>query len=321
MSVVLGDRLLLSAKAATGSVLLVAPFIKRAAMVRIAEALPALSLTCVTRWIPQEIADGVSDLEVWDLFKDRPDWALFLRSDLHAKYYRFGTVAFAGSANVTNKALGWCRNPNLELLLDINPACPEIETFEKELLSRAMRVNQHLVDRTAKTVAALKRLPANYPVAQPKQDNIDICDLEQWAPVSCHPARLFECYSGRSDSVITSVFEDGVKDLSSLGVPQGLSRSEFVAFVSTRIQQLPIVELIDVAATDGLGLDAGQAIADKVGIVNGSDGARTGSEWKNLRQWLVHFLHDRYREKHTERGSVFERAVVLSAVHLRPNQR
>ncbi len=320
MSVVLGDRLLLGAKAATDPVLVVAPFIKRPAMARLADALPSLKLVCVTRWVPEEIVAGVSDLDVWDLFKSRPGWDLYLRSDLHAKYYRFGRVAFGGSANVTNKALGWCRNPNLELLLDVDPLHAEVQSFELNLLCGALRVNQQVVDRTAKAVAALRARSLEQPVTHSQVALMDE-NLEYWAPASRYPQHLFECYSEQIDRVITSVYEDGVRDLAVLALPKGLSKSEFMAFVCARLQQVSFVGLIDVAAADGLDPVAGQAIADSVGIASGEGNGRTGREWENLRQWLLYFLADRYREKHTIGGPVFERSVIFGVARLRPTRR
>src|SRR4051812_20976303 len=115
-----GDALLEAAAAADGPVLVVAPFVKVSPLRRMLEALPAdTSVTCVTRWVPEEIAAGISDHQVWTLFRSRPGWQLRLRGDLHAKYYRFGSRLFAGSANVTGKAFGWSPEPNLELLLPV----------------------------------------------------------------------------------------------------------------------------------------------------------------------------------------------------------
>ena len=69
--------------------LLVAPFIKVGAFQRLlASIADEVSIHCITRWRPEEIAAGVSDLEIWPILRDRPHSRLWLRPDLHAKFYR-----------------------------------------------------------------------------------------------------------------------------------------------------------------------------------------------------------------------------------------
>ncbi|MBF0304978.1 MAG: hypothetical protein HQL41_04940 [Alphaproteobacteria bacterium] len=82
----LGDRVLDLCAGATGKFLLVAPFIKDHALARIVQALPTtVELTCVTRWAAEEVAAGVSDLEVFDRLAARPKSRLLLLPTLHAK--------------------------------------------------------------------------------------------------------------------------------------------------------------------------------------------------------------------------------------------
>jgi hypothetical protein len=93
---------------ANKEVLLVAPFIKVSVLEKLMNKIisPDVSLRCVTRWFPEEIVAGVSDLEVWSLIHQRSNSSLWLRPDLHAKYYRADQQCLVGSANLTGKALG-----------------------------------------------------------------------------------------------------------------------------------------------------------------------------------------------------------------------
>ena len=74
-------------------------------------------ISCVTRWRPNEIKMGVSDLQIWDLFKNRPNSDLYLINNLHAKLYKSDEECLIGSSNLTLKALGWTKNHNLEILM------------------------------------------------------------------------------------------------------------------------------------------------------------------------------------------------------------
>lgn len=93
---------------ANKEVLLAAPFIKVSVLEKLMNKIsPDVSLRCITRWFPEEIVAGVSDLEVWSLIQQRSNSSLWLRPDLHAKYYRADQRCLVGSANLTGKALGW----------------------------------------------------------------------------------------------------------------------------------------------------------------------------------------------------------------------
>src|SRR5690606_13352584 len=114
----LGDQLEQLCRSTTQTLWLVAPFIKQVTLKRLLEHVaPEVTIDCVTRWRLDEIVAGVSDLGVWLLIRERPNSTLWLRSDLHAKYYRGDHQALVGSANLTNTALGWSPRPNLELLI------------------------------------------------------------------------------------------------------------------------------------------------------------------------------------------------------------
>ena len=52
-------------------VAIIAPFIKVEALTSLLEVVPSTShLRCVTRWLPREVADGVSDPEVFDVLEE-----------------------------------------------------------------------------------------------------------------------------------------------------------------------------------------------------------------------------------------------------------
>src|SRR3546814_13321865 len=98
----LGDALLALLSSATEPVFLIAPFIKQDAMARLLGAIPDdIAVTCVTRWRPDEIAAGVSDLEVFDLIRARASGPLLLQPHLPAKLYRPAYRRLLGSANIS----------------------------------------------------------------------------------------------------------------------------------------------------------------------------------------------------------------------------
>lgn len=153
MSAIWGTELSDLCADANQEVLLVAPFIKVSVMERLSNKIsPGVSLKCITRWFPEEIVAGVSDLEVWNLIQNRANSSLWLRPDLHAKYYRADDRCLVGSANLTNKALGWSNCPNLELLVTLSADEPTVKTFETELLKACIPVTEDLFEQMSLAV-------------------------------------------------------------------------------------------------------------------------------------------------------------------------
>lgn len=75
MSTILGTELSNLCSKANREVLLVAPFIKASVIEILLDKIsPGVSLKCITRWIPEEIVAGVSDLEVWNLVQNRANF-------------------------------------------------------------------------------------------------------------------------------------------------------------------------------------------------------------------------------------------------------
>ena len=141
-----GDALLNLCRTTLAEFVVVAPFIKVSAFRRLLIHLdPGVKPVCITRWLPTELAAGVSDLEVFDAVMER-DGLLWLRQNLHAKYFRGDSFVLVGSANVTGAAMGWSTNSNLELLVPIDRSVKGIVGFEELALDRAVQVDRNLYD-------------------------------------------------------------------------------------------------------------------------------------------------------------------------------
>ena len=104
---------------------IIAPFIKIDALRSLLKVVPSgIHLRCVTRWLPEEVAIGVSDLEILDLLEERGNFSLALVDSLHAKLYIAGDRCLVGSANVTLAGLGEGGDSNnIEILVDTTSRC------------------------------------------------------------------------------------------------------------------------------------------------------------------------------------------------------
>ena len=120
--------------------LIVAPYIKADALARVLDEIhPGASLTCITKWDPNDIAVGASDLECRSLVIGSGG-SFKLHPSLHAKFYRIDDVVLIGSANLTSSAMGWVPQPNLEILC--RPADDfDSWAFQHGLLNEAREVS------------------------------------------------------------------------------------------------------------------------------------------------------------------------------------
>jgi len=294
------------------AILLVAPFIKAAALARLLSHMhPDITLSCVTRWRPEEIAAGVSDLEIWPIIRARPRSSLWLSSALHAKYYRADERCLVGSANLTGAALGWSAQPNLELLVNLPANAPQCVGFEGELWSTTVAVDDDLHGLMAEAVEAIKvDLPPliitdarePYVVALPSP----AAPHSAWLPTLRHPDDLFLAYSGRSAELSTTSAENARADLLALNVTLGLSKDAFTRNVGVVLLQRPIVRHIDRFLSHPQRFGAVRDELAHLPCAASPDFDPT-RVWQTLMRWLFHFLPTRYTRLPSHHSEVVTR--------------
>jgi len=296
---------------ASREVLLVAPFIKQPTLNRIIDSIASdVTLICVTRWDPVEILAGVSDLEIWHVIAARRGATLRVRVGLHAKLYRADHQCLVGSANLTNKALGWSGQPNLELLIPADAGTPEIRQFEKDLIASSVPVESDLYVAMKQAVDALRAAavppsPETLAEAATVQGGADT-DLMSWLPSCRTPDRLFDAYQGRDDRMLTSAFTDGQRDLAVLNVPVGLGRNAFMTYVAALIEQLPLFCQIDEYVAIPRNRENMASYLAEIAGADMPDGP-ADEVWDTIKLWLLTFFPDRYRTRPPAGAEVFVR--------------
>lgn len=271
--------------------LLVAPFIKAPMLGRLLQDKnESADLSVVTRWRPHEISTGVSDLEVFDVVRENQG-RLFLRQDLHAKYYRGDDHILVGSANVTAAALGWSDRSNLELLVIVPPSEGEMSDFERLLWPGAVLVDQSIHDmmRAAVEQCGAQEIRQLEPAWQ--ELLIEPTDLEDWLPVLRNPSDLYRAYSGDAEAFSSGALEASRCDLAILRPPVGLSEDAFHEVIAAMLVTLPVVQLIDrcVATPQRFG-----HVRDVLQAHLGLSRNEASAAWQTMIRWLRYFLPDRY---------------------------
>lgn len=282
-------RLVASAKS---HALLAAPFMKAGTVARLLAILPdGVSLRCYTRWRPQEIAAGVSDLEVADLIADRPYSEIFLVGDLHAKLYCADENCLVTSANLTGSALGWRSPANIELAIEVSREHPAVVRLEQSLARYGVPVTPQI---RAAIAAAVSEMPA-----QPLSDKMlgQVGDAGEpgkpfgsWMPSSLIPTELYALYQGRDQHVSREAGGDAYRDLDVLDLPSGLSRAAFHQSVRSILLQHPILSRLIASATSHV---VTEESAEEYFAEFLDDYLESSSEaFRISARWIAHFFSD-----------------------------
>jgi hypothetical protein len=278
-----------------GPITIVSPFIKRDALEAAFSLVDAdAPVDLFTRWLPIEVAMGVSDLAVFDWARERANARVYLLRELHAKTYLRGTTVAVGSANLTGRGMGWTANPNLELLLTVPGDSPEVLRLLDVLRARStpatasirraiQRAADNIGDRVplAQLTAAGEQLGGQVSMGQ---------NAPGWIPATSEPRRLFDAYSPSGGmSMLLSTQEDAERDLAFLQVPEGYDRERFIGHVRAVFMQSSVFQVADSA------LEAGNDVQRTLETDLGLSPDEAAQGWAILAEWLTYFFRDRYR--------------------------
>jgi len=284
-----GDQLLELLRAAPEAAVLISPFVKVDALRQATAVLsPSCYLTVVTRWRPEEIRAGVSDLEVWDELSPRPLTEMRLCDRLHAQYYRADKEVLIGSANLTGLGMGWRTGANIELLMSAR--------FDAGLASFERMVRANSVPATADAREAMAAAVAELPPpasAPARAGDVGSGSETPWLPRSRYPASLWLLYSGQQDRLTSAAAEDAAADQQGLSIPPALTERAFDRYVAALLTQLPLVQRLDIGARAGrrFGEMRRMLSADPEVVAAG----RSPEELlQTLMRWLVHFSPNKY---------------------------
>ena len=154
----LGDKASEILGDAKDDVVIVAPYIKVEALHRVLSQLKESvnNLTCVTRWLPEDIASGVCDLDILAIINAKKGGRLLVHPHLHAKYYRGDGRCLIGSANVTRRGFGWTVPANVELLIELPDTFLGLRDWEATLIASTILATSELRDQLSREVEKIR---------------------------------------------------------------------------------------------------------------------------------------------------------------------
>ena len=275
-----GTRIRALFESAAGEVAIIAPFIKVDAMRSLLDVIPSNThLRCVTRWLPREVAAGVSDPEILDVLEERGDFDLSLVDRLHAKLYIAGDRCLVGSANVTLAGLGEGGDGgNIEVLLESTIDNPGIEAT-LEAIARAERAATRSMAQTA------RRLADSLADSTTPRGVLDA----PWFPGSRRPEQAYGFYAQPPSSFVGAADHVLLADLASSNLPPGLEEHEFRDAIRSLLAAIPLAETLLEASED---MTLTRADASSWLETIAGDDFSTNDLWIAFVNWMAYFFSD-----------------------------
>lgn len=186
---------------AEGPLYIVCPFITPDVLVRVLAGSGETEVVLLTSWRADHLLAGVSHLELYPLCQSH-GWTLFINNRLHAKCYSDGLrSAWVGSANLTQRALGYVPHPNAELLCHLHPLPTEVRVAVYRMLAQSRLVSEELYDAYKNWLDSQDQQTVNH-IDEPdfaSQISVDPFLISE-LPASSSPTRLWECITGTGSS-------------------------------------------------------------------------------------------------------------------------
>ncbi len=265
---------------ATDKAWIIAPFVKRQAFEYLLNGLrPECELVCVTRWLPTDVAAGVSDTEILDVIEDRERSELRLLDDLHAKLFAGDSDCLVGSANVTLKGLGLRSKSNTELLVEASTTDHAVKSFLDLVMERSRPATAADAEQVRQLAAELKAVK-----------HVGVEPDAMWLPTSLRPNDAFEWYTNtrQAGRQRTPVEEATLRDIARAEIAPGLTEEEFNAQIESRLLELSeIRELLTNGSSELWRADLEVHLQPLV------DSGLIGdlySAWHSLVLWIHHFV-------------------------------
>lgn len=216
--------------------IIAAPYIKADALTKVlADVSPAASLICITRWNPHDLAVGASDTECRTIVSERGG-SFRLHPSLHAKYYRVDNVVLIGSANLTSSALGWSRQPNLEILC-LPGDDFDADTFQQFLFEGAREIGDEEFAHWESIAKIGAQETGKATGGQPR--------LDTWRPATRDFRNLELAYQGREDEIAS--FDEqraAQRDIRALLIPPNLTDEQVQMWASACLLAAPFTNAV-----------------------------------------------------------------------------
>ena len=177
-------------------IVVLSPFITNSVLESILPYDSENNVTIVTSWRAEHLQSGVSNIELYQLAKERK-WNLYINDNLHIKLYSNNyDNCYIGSANVTRKGLEDFTNSNIEGLYKIFHMNTRDNIQIERIILSSNLVTEELYQRYHEWFQNIEIQETNYELPPIILENKDDDFLITKLPAVWSPTRLWELKEG-----------------------------------------------------------------------------------------------------------------------------
>ena len=168
-------------------IIIISPFITNSVLESILPYDSGDNVTIITSWRAEHLQSGVSNIELYQLAKERK-WNLYINDYLHLKLYSNNyDDCYIGSANVTRKGLGDYTNSNIEGLYKIEEMNTRDNLLIEIIILSSNLVTEELYQRYHEWFQNIEIQETNYElppiILENKDDDSDVNqdNAQEWS--------------------------------------------------------------------------------------------------------------------------------------------
>ena len=215
----------------------ISPFIQKHALETLLAQSQNTNLKIITRWNPQDICSGVSDIEIYPYLQNQ-HIPLYIHSEIHLKLLITETTTFHMSSNITARGLGLSAKNNVEVGCFVALEHQDWINVYK-LLDESVRVTDAIYE-TAKQYRDINSIaPKSLPELKLEDETrgFSILDL----PATPSPELLAKYYFSE-DKEILEHRNASIHDLLCYQIPSGLDKTAFDMTLRQAFQKQPFIK-------------------------------------------------------------------------------
>ena len=221
-----------------GRVVLVSPYITTSLIERMAPLLSESEVTVLTSWKESNLVQGSSSLDLYPICREH-GWELRILNSLHAKIYAtMRSEMWVGSANLTASGVGPSRNPNREVLTQVDADESDWDALDA-LIASGTRVDDELYEAYSEWLSQQPEFspPGFEPFVAPERETTLTLEM---MPLTFTPVELHGTLSA-PDSASEQELVDARHDLEVFGVTYSEDLDEFLGSLRPRFFANPLV--------------------------------------------------------------------------------
>lgn len=232
------------------------PYIKRAVLEDLLDS-PVVyeNSAIITSWKPQDIALGVSDIEVYPLCREK-NISLLINNRIHLKSYTIDNFksSIVTSSNFSNRGLALTPNYNYELGAIITDLNIEAKIYFDMIIENSEEVTNSYYDQVKEQVSSLKLSKKMPEVFDIEKDYKDRDFLLTALPMSENVETLLDISLGNRN-YDESALRSAMHDLRLYKIPSNCTQTEFLEILTTNFFCHPFI--VEFLKFNGIGKNFG----------------------------------------------------------------